>query len=145
VLISDVTRDLARDLISRGGEVLDRIEVDAQEARALVRVSPEEAPVEFIVALGGLQRFIELAKQDARDVFPDVDPTAGALRLISEHLWEEIGSADARVVAVGVDHRGEVWRRTEPVPPGTVLPPGDYRWTADREASQGSDPRTAPW
>jgi hypothetical protein len=141
VLISD----LARDLISRGGEVPDRIEVDAQEAHALVRVPPEGTPVEFVVDLEGLQRFIESAKEDARDIFPDVDPIEGALRLISEHLWEEIGSAEARVEAVGVDRRGETWRRTGPVQPGTALPPGDYRWTADREASQGSDPRTAPW
>jgi hypothetical protein len=133
-VISDATRDLARDLISRGGEVLGRIEVDARAARALVRVPPGEVSVEFTVDLGGLQRFIEFATQDARDVFPDADPTEGALRLVSEHLWEEISSADARVVAVGVDHRGEVWRRTEPVPPRPALPPGDYRWTADREA-----------
>jgi hypothetical protein len=142
VLISDATRDLARDLISRGGEVLDRIEVGAQEARALVRVSPEGAPVEFVVDLAGLARFIESAKESARDLFPDVDPTEGGLRLVSVHLWEEIESAEARVLAVGVDSRGETWRRTEPVPPPIALPPGDYRWTADREASPGSDPRT---
>lgn len=82
-MISDVTRDLARDLITRGGELLDSIAVDAREARALVRVSAEQAPVEFIVDLEDLQRFIELAQQDARDVFPDVDASEGGLRLIS--------------------------------------------------------------
>lgn len=144
MLISDATRDLARDLISRGGEVLNQIEVGGQEARALVRVPPEGTSVEFVVDLEGLQRFIESAKESARDVFPDVDPIEGGLRLVSEHLWEEIGSAEARVVAVGVDRRGETWRRTEPAPPRTALPSGDYHWTADREASPGSDSRTAP-
>jgi hypothetical protein len=144
VLISDSTRDLARDLISRGGEVLDRIEVDAYEARALVRVSPERAPVEFLVDLEGLQRFIDSAQQDARDVFPDADPTEGGLRLISVHLWEEIDSAEAQVVAVGVDRQGGTWRRTEPVPPRGAPPTGNYRWTADREVAPGSDPQAGP-
>ncbi len=144
MLISDSTRDLARDLISRGGEVLDRIEVDAHEARALVRVSPEQAPVEFLVDLEGLQRFIESAQQDARDVFPDADPTEGGLRLISVHLWEEIESAETTVVAVGVDRQGETWRRTEPVPSQSAPPTGNYRWTADREVAPGSDPQVGP-
>lgn len=141
MLISDSTRDLARDLISRGGEVVDHIEVDAYEARALVRVSPEQAPIEFLVDLEGLQRFIESAQQDARDVFPDADPTEGGLRLISEHLWEEIDSEETQVVAVGIDRRGETWRRTEPAPPQSAPPTGDYRWTADREVAPGPEPR----
>jgi len=144
VLISDSTPDLARDLITRCGEVLDRIAVDPREARALVRISPERVPVEFVVDLEGLQRFIESTQQDARDVFPDVDPTKGALRLVSEHLWEEIASAEARVVAVGVDRRGETWRRTETAPPQSAPPAGDYRWTADREVTPRPDPQVGP-
>lgn len=138
-MISDAARDLARDLISRDGQVLDRIAMDARDARALVQVSPEATPVEFVIDLEGLQRFIESAREDARDVFPDVDPTEGALRLVSVHLWEEIASAEARVIAVGVDREGETWRRTEPAPPRSDLPPGDYRWTANRDVSPGSD------
>jgi hypothetical protein len=131
-MISDATRDLARDLIARGGEVLDPIQIGAGEVRALVRVSPEQAPVEFVVDLEGLQRFIGSAEQDARDVFPDVDPTEGGLRLISVHLSEEIASTEARVVTVGVDRQGETWRRTEPAPPQSAPPAGDYRWAADQ-------------
>lgn len=133
MLNSDSTQDLARDLISRGGDVVDHIAVDAHEARALVQVSPGVAPVEFIVDLQGLERFIESAQDSARDVFPDVGPIEGGLRLVSEHLWEEIGSAEARVVAVGVDRQGQTWRRTEPAPQRSTEPAGDYRWTADRE------------
>ena len=132
-MISDATRGLARDLIARGGELLDSISIDAHEARALVRVSAEQAPVEFVVDLEGLQRFIESAQQDARDVLPDADPTEGGLRLISVHLCEEIDSAETQVVAVGIDRQGETWRRTEPAPPQSAPPAGDYRWTADRE------------
>jgi hypothetical protein len=131
-MISDATRDLARDLIARGGEVLDPIQIGAGEVRALVRVSPEQPPVEFVVDLEGLQRFIGSAEQDARDVFPDVDPTEGGLRLISVHLSEEIASTEARVVTVGVDRQGETWRRTEPAPPQSAPPAGDYRWAADQ-------------
>jgi hypothetical protein len=146
VLISDSTRDLARDLISRGGEVLGNTAVDAHEARALVRISPDEAPVEFVIDLLGLQRFVESAQGSARDVFPDVDPTEGGLRLLSEHLWEEIGSAGAGVVTVGVDRQGVTWRRTELSPQRSNLPAGDYRWTADRDVSpeSESDPHAAP-
>lgn len=132
-MISDATRNLAVDLISRSGEVLGHVEVGEQEARARVRVSAGGSPVEFVVDLGGLQRFIESAQQDARDVFPDADPIEGGLRLISVHLWEEIESAEATVLAVGVDNRGRTWRRTKPAPPRIDLPPGDYHWTADRE------------
>ncbi|WP_157602530.1 hypothetical protein [Promicromonospora kroppenstedtii] len=113
MLISDSTRDLARDLISRSGDVVDHIEVDSREARALVRVSPELAPIEFVVDLEGLQRFIESAQQDARDVFPDADPSEGGLRLISVQLWEEIDTAATQVVAVGIDRQGATWHRTE--------------------------------
>ena len=111
--ISDSTRDLARGLISRSGDVVDHIEVDSREARALVRVSPQHAPIEFVVDLEGLQRFIESAQQDARDVFPDADPSEGGLRLISVQLWEEIDTAATQVVAVGIDRQGATWRRTE--------------------------------
>lgn len=135
MLNSDSTLDLARDLISRGGEVLDHIAVNAHEARAHVRVSPEASPVEFVIDLQGLERFIELAHDDARDVFPDVDSIEGGLRLVSEHLWEEIGSAEAMVVAVGVDRQGQTWRRTGPARPPSAPPAGDYRWAADREGS----------
>lgn len=133
MLNSDSTLNLARDLISRGGKVRDHIAENAHEARALVQVSPEATPVEFVIDLQGLDRFIELAHDDARDVFPDVDSIEGGLRLVSEHLSEEIGSAEAMVVAVGVDRQGQVWRRTEPAPPPSAPPSGDYRWTADRE------------
>ena len=144
MLISDSTRGLARDLISRGGEVLDCIEVDAHEARALVRVSPEQAPVQFLVDLEGLQRLMESVHRDARDVFPDADPSEGGLRLISLHLWEEIDSAETQVVAVGIDRQGEAWRRTEPAPPESAPPTGDYRWTADREVAPGREPQGGP-
>lgn len=130
---ADADRDLARDLISRSGEIVGQIEVGPREARALVRVSPGESPVEVVVDLGGLHRFIGSAAQDARDLFPDVDPVEGGLRLISVHLWEEVESADVRVLAVGVGSQGETWRRTEPAPPRGELPPGDYHWTAGRE------------
>jgi hypothetical protein len=123
----------ARDLISRGGTVLDHIVVDDHEARALVRVSPEAVPVEFVIDLQGLERFIEAARDSAPDVFPDVDGTEGALRLVSEHLWAEVGSAEGRVHAVGVDRRGQTWRRAEPARQRSALPLGDYRWSAERE------------
>ncbi|MFI8523027.1 hypothetical protein ACIGB8_01160 [Promicromonospora sukumoe] len=126
---------LARDLISRGGDVVGQIAVDAREARALVQVSPDATPVEFVVDLRGLERFIATAHDSARDVFPDVDLVEGGLRLVSEHLWEEIGSADAKVLAVGVDRDGQTWRRTEAVSPGRSIPAADYRWTADRDGS----------
>jgi hypothetical protein len=132
VLNSDSTPDLARDLITRGGKVLDRIAVDAYEARALVSVSPDATPVEFVIDLQGLERFIESAHSDARDVFPGVDSIEGGLRLVSEHLWEEIGSAGAAVVAVGIDRQGQTWRRTVSAPPPSAPHVGDYRWTADR-------------
>ena len=143
-MISDATRDLARDLIARGGELLGSISIDAREARALVRVSTEQAPVEFVVDLEGLQRFIESAHQDVRDVFPDVDANEGGLRLISVHLWEEIASADAQVLAVGVDRKGETWRRTKPTPPRNAPPTGDYRWTADHETAPNQCPHVEP-
>ena len=44
--------------------------------------------MEFVVSLDGLQRFIDSAQQDACDVFVDVDPAEGGLRLIFVHLWE---------------------------------------------------------
>lgn len=144
MLISDSTRDLARDLISRSGDVVDHIEVNSHEARALVRVSPEQAPVEFLLDLEGLQRLMKSAQQDALDVFPDADPSEGGLRLISVHLWEEIDSAEAPVVAVGIDRQGEAWRRTEPAPPESAPPTGDYRWTADREVPRGPEPQGGP-
>jgi hypothetical protein len=133
MLNSDSIPDLARDLISRGGTVLGRIAVDDHEARALVQVSLEAAPVEFVIDLQGLERFIGAARDSAPDVFPDVDGIEGALRLVSEHLWAEVGSAEGKVFAVGVDRRGETWRRAEPAPQRTALPPGDYRWSAERE------------
>lgn len=141
MLISDSTRDLARDLISRSGDVVDHIEVDSHEARALVRVSPEQAPVEFLLDLEGLQRLMESAQQNARDLFPDADPSEGGLRLISVHLWEEIDSAGTQVEAVGIDRQGETWRRTQPAPPESAPPTGSYHWTADREVHQGPEPR----
>lgn len=110
---STSTLHLACYLISRSGKVLDHIAVDTHEARALVQVSPEVTPVELVIDLQGLERFIESAQDDAPDVFPDVDPLEGGLRLASEHLWEEIGSAEAKVVAVGIDQEGQTWRRTE--------------------------------
>ncbi|MFI2486852.1 hypothetical protein ACH47X_08080 [Promicromonospora kroppenstedtii] len=143
-MISDSTRELARDLIARGGELVDSIAFDAHEARALVRVSPEQAPVEFVVDLEGLQRFIGSAQQDARDVFPDADPTEGGLRLISVHLWEEVASADAQVITVGVDRKGEIWRRTAPASPQSAPTRGNYRWTADRAEAPGPDPQIGP-
>lgn len=138
MLNPDAVSPLARDLISRGGDVVGQIAVDASEARALVQVSPEGTPVEFVVDLRGLERFITSARDSARDVFPDVDPVEGGLRLVSEHLWEEIGSADSKVLAVGVDRDGQTWRRTEAAPPARSTPAGDYRWTADRGGSEPS-------
>lgn len=138
MLNPDAVSPLARDLISRGGDVVGQIAVDAREARALVQVSPEGAPVEFTVDLRGLERFIASARDSARDVFPDVDRVEGVLRLASEHLWEEIGSAEARVLAVGVDRDGQTWRRTEAVPPTRSTAAGDYRWTADRGGLESS-------
>ncbi|MFD7022563.1 hypothetical protein [Promicromonospora sukumoe] len=133
MLTPDSVARSARDLISRGGDVVGEIAVDARVARALVQVSPDATPVEFVVDLRGLERFIASARDSARDVFPDVDPVEGGLRLVSEHLWEEIASADAKVHAVGVDRDGQTWRRTEAAPPGRSIPAGgDYRWTADR-------------
>ncbi|MFE7508657.1 hypothetical protein [Promicromonospora sp. NPDC057488] len=137
MLDSDSLPDLASDLISRGGKVLDRIAVDAQEARALVQVSAGRFPVEFVVDLRGLARYIESARGSAHDVFPDVDPIEGGLRLASENLWAEVESGEARVLSVGVDRQGQIWRRTEPPSQRSPLPPGDYRWTAGRKLDQG--------
>ena len=137
MLNSDSVPQLARDLISRGGQVLDRIAVDAQEARALVRVSPDIAPVEFVIDLRGLARYIESARGSAHDVFPDVDWIEGGLRLASENLWAEVESGDARVLSVGVDREGRIWRRAEPALQRSALPAGDYRWTAEREGFIG--------
>ncbi|MGW2092825.1 hypothetical protein [Promicromonospora sukumoe] len=138
MLNPDAVSHLARDLISRGGNVLGQIAVDAREARALVQVFSDSTPVEFVIDLQGLERFIASAHDSARDVFPDVDPVEGGLRLASEHLWEEIGSVEARVLAVGVDRAGQTWRRTEATSVGRSTPAGDYRWTADRDGFESS-------
>ena len=138
MLNADSTPELARDLISRGGKVVGHIAVDDHEARALVRVSPGVPPVEFVVDLQGLEHFLASAGESARDVFPDVDPVEGGLRLVSEHLWEEIGSAEAKVLAVGVDRQGETWSSTETAPRPRIKSSGGYRWTADRVKSEPS-------
>ena len=133
MLNSDSVPQLARDLISRGGQVLDRIAVDAQEARALVRVSPDIAPVEFVIDLRGLAPIRCIARGSTHDVFPDVDWIEGGLRLASENLWAEVESGEARVLSVGVDREGRIWRRAERAPRRSEYLASDYHWTADRE------------
>jgi hypothetical protein len=116
---SDAIPDLARDLISRGGTVLGRIAVDAHEARGLVQVSPEAAPVEFVIDLPGLERFIEAARDSAPDVFPDVDGIEGP---------QKGGSSRSVLIVVARPGTARSLRRSEPpCPRATTAGPRSAR------------------
>lgn len=119
-------------LASKVGNVLSDAEVNGTMVRQTVRLAPDESPIELLIDVRGMGPLIRSREVSARDLFPDVDDTEGAMRVAAENLLAKIASGRGPVSSAGVDQRGVIWRSELDDSPNEYPPEGNFRWDSGR-------------
>jgi hypothetical protein len=119
-------------LASKVGNPVSDAEVDGTIVRQAVRLAPDESPVELLIDARGMDPLIRSREVDARDVFPDVNKTEGAMRIAAENILAEIASGPGPISSAGVDRHGRVWRSEVGELPTEISPEGNFRWDSGR-------------